>query len=142
MAVHDEFASFNDALDKGSSGSSEMSRYLSLYSGSSWSKNTKLKGKTDIIDPHFSMIGYTQPYYAMRFARNNFYDRFFQRFLLSVPDEVFVTMKDKKLCIEQKSNIIEMDAVIGKIYNHCHVQPRAMELDGDAIKNHYRKLNN
>ena len=96
MAVHDEFASFNDSLDKGSAGASEKSRYLSLYSGSSWSKNTKTNGKPDLIDPRLSLIAYTQPYYATQFARNNYYDGFFQRFLLSVPEEVFITTTDKK----------------------------------------------
>lgn len=36
MGCHDEFASFNDNLDKGTSGSSERARYLSLYSATAW----------------------------------------------------------------------------------------------------------
>ena len=33
LASHDEFSTFNDSIDKGSSGSSERSRFLSLFSG-------------------------------------------------------------------------------------------------------------
>eukprot|EP00111_Clytia_hemisphaerica_P007161 TCONS_00020809-protein len=133
MAVHDEFASFNDALDKGSSGSSEKSRYLSLYSGTSWSKNTKTKGKSDVIDPRLSLIAYTQPYYATQFARNNFYDGFFQRFLLSMPDEVFISMKDKKLCMAEKQNLIDMKNVLSTIYTECRKEPKDMQLNNEAM---------
>ena len=44
LGSHDEFASFNDNLDKGSSGNSERARYVSLYSATSWSKKTKTSG--------------------------------------------------------------------------------------------------
>ena len=93
MACHDEFSTFNDSLDKGNSGSCEKSRYLSLYSGASWSKKTKTSGNIEVIDPRLNMFAFTQPYYAAQFARNNLSDGFYQRFLISVPREVYVKRK-------------------------------------------------
>ena len=60
MAWHDEFSTFNDSLDKGNSGSCEKSRYLSLYSGSSWSKKTKTSGNIEVIDPRLNMFAFMQ----------------------------------------------------------------------------------
>jgi len=78
MGCYDEFASFNDNLDKGTSGSSEKAR-LSLYSGSTWSKKTKTSGCFEMHDPRFNMIAFTQPYYTAQFARSNQLDGFFIR---------------------------------------------------------------
>ena len=123
LAVHDEFAAFNDSLDKGCSGSSEKARYLSLYSGTNWSKKTKTNGNTDMIDPRFNLIAYTQPYYATQFAQNNFYDGFFQRFLLSVPEEVFITMQKKKEYLSEYEDVINMQQCLKAIYTLCHGNP-------------------
>ena len=39
VGIFDEFSTFKDNLDKGSSGSAEKGRYLSLFNASSWKKN-------------------------------------------------------------------------------------------------------
>ena len=134
LGVHDEFAAFNDALDKGTAGSSEKARYLSLYSGTNWSKKTKTNGNTDMIDPRFNLIAYTQPYYATQFAQNNYYDGFFQRFLLSVPEEVFITIDEKKKCKSNQAKIIDMQKVFNIIYNRCHKKQVHLQLDEEAKK--------
>ena len=119
MACHDEFSTFNDGLDKGSSGSSEKSRYLSLYSGSSWSKKTKTSGNVEVKDPRLNMFAFTQPYYAAQFARGNLSDGFYQRFLISVPQEVFIKRQDKMKIRDQQIALINMRDVLQYIYNMC-----------------------
>ena len=41
LGFFDEFSNFNDSLDKGSNGSAERSRFLTLYNGGRWSKKRK-----------------------------------------------------------------------------------------------------
>ena len=94
LGVFDEFSTLIDSLDKGTTGSSEKGRYISLYSAVNWSKKTKTSGNMMIKDPHFNLISYTQPFYVANFARNIL---FFQRFLITVPGEVYVKMDEKKL---------------------------------------------
>ena len=83
LCVNDEFATFTDNLDRGTSFNYEKSRFLSLYSGKGWSKRTKTNGNYDLEQPRFNMISFTQPHYAAQFAKGNVQDGFFQRFLLS-----------------------------------------------------------
>lgn len=85
IGVFDEFATFRDNLDKGSSGAAEKGRFLSLFNASSWKKSTKSSGTVNIEDPRFNLISYTQPKYACGFSRNNVSDGFFQRFLITLP---------------------------------------------------------
>lgn len=95
MGVYDEFSTLIDNIDKGSTGSIEKGRYISLYSAVDWSKKTKSAGNMLVKDPgRLNMISYTQPFYATNFARNNLQDGFFQRFLITVPCEVFIKMKE------------------------------------------------
>ena len=42
VGIFDEFSTFKDNLDKGSSGSAEKGRFLSLFNGSSWKKQPKV----------------------------------------------------------------------------------------------------
>ena len=85
IGVFDEFSTFRDNIDKGSSGTAEKGRYLSLFNASSWKKSTKGAGTKSIDDPRFNMISYTQPQYACNFSRSNVADGFFQRFLITLP---------------------------------------------------------
>ena len=139
MGCYDEFASFNDSLDKGSSGSSEKARYLSLYSGTKWSKKTKTSGCVEVDDPRFNMIAFTQPFYATQFARTNQVDGFFQRFLLSIPKERYVKIKEKRDEINKEEELIDMKLVMNNIYNRCVNQPLVLTLNHDAVEL-YEKL--
>jgi hypothetical protein len=95
VGVYDEFSTLIDSLDKGTTGSSEKGRYLSLYSAVDWSKKTKTSGNLMIKDPRLNLISYTQPFYGANFARNNLQDGFFQRFLITIPSEVSKWTKRK-----------------------------------------------
>ena len=119
LACHDEFATFFDGFDKGTSGSSERSRYLSLYSGTSWSKKTKTSGNLELFDPRLSIMSFTQPFYAVQFARNNLSDGFYRRFLISVPGEVYIKRADKKKKLAESKHLVDMKSVLSKIYNRC-----------------------
>ena len=77
LGIYDEFSTFLDNMDKGTTGSSEKGRYLSLFSAVDWSKKTKSAGSLQIKDPRFSMISFTQPNYALNFVRNS---QFFKNF--------------------------------------------------------------
>ena len=44
-------------------------------------------------DPRFNFVSFTQPFYAMNFAKTNVHDGFFQRFMISIPEEVYITRK-------------------------------------------------
>ena len=59
LRVFDEFSTFNDNIDKGSFGTCEQGRHLSLFSGVNWSKSTKSNGLLNIKDPSFNLISYT-----------------------------------------------------------------------------------
>ena len=93
---------YNDNLDKGVPGFSEKARYLSLYSGSKWSKKTRISGCIEMSSPRFNMCAFTQPFYAVNYAQNNVSDGFYQRFILSVPEEVYIKIKKKKELIQGK----------------------------------------
>ena len=55
LCAVDEFSSFLDAIDKNSNGNVERARYLSLWSGSSWSKKTKHGGNVEICCKYCSL---------------------------------------------------------------------------------------
>ena len=119
LGVFDEFSTFLDNLDKGSTGASEKGRYLSLFSAVDWSKKTKSSGSLQIRDPRF-LISFTQPYYALNFVRNSLHDGFFQRFLITIPAEVFVKIEEKMEASENnKSSIIDLSLIFEKIYKWC-----------------------
>ena len=134
MGCYDEFATFNDNLDKGNSGSSEKARYLSLYSGSSWSKRTKTSGCLEMNDPRFHMFAFTQPYYAAQFARNNLHDGFYQRFLLSLPREVYVKIDQKKDLLAKNETLLDMKITLEQIYTRCSQGNVRLTLTEDAKK--------
>ena len=133
MGCYGEFASFNDNLDKGSSGSSEKARYLSLYSGTTWSMKMKTSGCVEMQDPRFNMIAFTQPYYATQFPRNNQMDGFFQRFLISVPKETYIKIKEKRELIEKQEDLVDMHGIMECIYHRCVNQPLTLSLDDEAM---------
>ena len=54
--------SFLDSIDKNSNGNAERSGYLSLWSGSPWSKKTKHGGQVSIDNPRFQFVGFNQNY--------------------------------------------------------------------------------
>uniref|UniRef100_A0A7M5XL40 DUF3987 domain-containing protein n=1 Tax=Clytia hemisphaerica TaxID=252671 RepID=A0A7M5XL40_9CNID len=116
LAVYDEFSSFYDSLDKGTAGKCEKSRFLTLYNGKPWSKKTKTNGTMEIDSPRYNMLAFTQPSYAVQFAKTNTSDGFYQRFLLSVPKERFVKFNDKRECLNNKKELLDLESVIKRIY--------------------------
>ena len=142
VGIFDEFSTFKDSLDKGTSGSSEKGRFLSLFNASKWSKSTKSCGSMILIDPRFNLISYTQPYYACNFARNNTSDGFFQRFLMTLPKEEFVEVEDKEKKIENEADgLIDFSNIFGKIYQYCTEGQRYLSLNDDAY-NLYKLYHN
>ena len=105
LGVFDEFSTLIDNIDKGSTGTSEKGRYLSLYSAVDWSKKTKASGNIHVKDPRLNIISFTQPFYAINFARNNIQDGFFQRFLVTVPIDVFKQL-DLRLSYVGESRVL------------------------------------
>ena len=125
IGVFDEFSTFVDSIDKGSSGSCERGRYLSLYSGVNWSKTTKSSGSINLKDPRFNLISYTQPHYAVNFTRTSNKDGFFQRFLVTVPHDVFILSHEKtNLNSSITDTMVEMEQVLGNIMDHCYEIPQ------------------
>ena len=60
LSMVDEFSTFLDTLDKNSNGNAERARYLSLWSGSDWSKRTKNGGLEVILNPRYNFTGFNQ----------------------------------------------------------------------------------
>lgn len=63
-------------------------------------------------DPRYNMFAFTQPYYAVQFAQNNTSYGFYQRFLLSVPQEVYVKINDKKQLKEQQEQLVDVGKLV------------------------------
>ena len=83
LGVFDEFSTLIDSLDKGTTGSSEIGRYLSLYSAVDWSKKTKTSG--NIMNMHF---------------------------LITVPGEVYVKMDEKEAAFNNTKDIIDLNKLL------------------------------
>ena len=136
LGIFDEFSTFKDNLDKGNSGSAEKGRYLSLFNASNWSKSTKGPGKAgaNLIDPRFQLISYTQPFYACNFGRQNTSDGFFQRFLTTLPKEVFVELEEKEeKILSDSQNLIVLADVFSRIYSQCKkAHSISLVLDSEA----------
>ena len=60
VGLYDEIGTFNDGLDKGSTGSSDRSVYLSLYNAKKFLKSTKTSGDVNLNNPRFSLFTFTQ----------------------------------------------------------------------------------
>ena len=96
LSMVDEFTTFLDSLDKNTNGNAERARYLSLWSGSDWSKRTKNGGLECINSPRYNFTGFNQNYFLINLILNsNHYDGFLQRFLVATPAEVYVPLKEK-----------------------------------------------
>ena len=132
LGLYDEMATFDDALDKGSSKSFDRSRFLTLFGAGKWKKNTKTSGNCILNDPRFNMVSFTQPYYISEVAENNKQNGFFARLLVSNPDERFVTMNMKKQLIKTNAQQINMKKVLESIYQRCVEKGIEVILDKDA----------
>ena len=53
LGVFDEFATFNDSIDHGATGSFEKSCYLTLFNTSNWFKKTKTNWSMSVNEPRF-----------------------------------------------------------------------------------------
>ena len=104
MGVYDKFSTFLDNIDKGSTGPSEKGRYLSLFSAVDCSKRTKSSGSSNIKDPRFNMVNFTQPHFALNFVNSSQNDGFFQRFLITMIEEVLIMIEEKLQINEKKGN--------------------------------------
>ena len=80
------------------------------------------------------MCAFTQPFYATHFSQNNMSDGFFQRFLLSVPEEVCVQMEQKRNMVKQKDNLIDMATMLNNIYQKCCENDTRLVLSPEAFK--------
>ena len=65
LSTVDEFTTYLDSLDKNTNGNAERARYLSLWSGSNWSKRTKNGGLEEIVNPRYNFTGFNQNYYLV-----------------------------------------------------------------------------
>ena len=139
LGVFDEFSTLIDNIDKGSTGTSEKGRYLSLYSAVDWSKKTKSSGNMYVKDPRLNIISYTQPFYAVNFARNNVQDGFFQRFMLTVPAEAFIKSDIKENAMKKSKDVISLSSIFQKIYKNCSGDGVEIKLNEEADKL-YRNL--
>ena len=83
-----------------------------------FSKHTKTVNNLIVTDPRFNIIAYTQPTTAANFAKKQHTDDgFFQRFLVTLPREVFVFSKDVGTCQEElakESKTVSIQQIIGK----------------------------
>ena len=70
LSMVDEFTTFLDSLDKNTNGNAERARYLSLWSGSDWSKQTKNGGLEIIRNPRYNFTGYNQNYFLINLVVN------------------------------------------------------------------------
>ena len=68
LCAVDEFSTFLDAMDKNTNGQSERFRYLSLWSGSCWRKNTKQAGLIEIKNPRFNFTGFNQNFFLINIS--------------------------------------------------------------------------
>ena len=133
LGVFDEFSVCVDNMDKGNSGTAERGRYLSLYDASNWMKSTKSSGTVKIEDPRFNLISFTQPYFALNFSRNSTCDGFYQRFLLTIPQEVFVTFDQKEAKINEITQTeFQMSTIFKNIAQECK-GGLTLHLDDDAL---------
>ena len=134
ICANDEFANFYESLEKGSTSNFEKSRFLSLYSCTSWAKKTKSNGSYQMDDPRFNFVSFTQPFYATNFAKTNVHDGFFQRFMISIPEEVYITRKQKKEMKNQNSvkNDLDMQKVLARIFNRGIKNNITMILSNEA----------
>lgn len=136
LCAIDEFGTFLDAMDKNSNSTVEKSRYLSLYTGMSWSKKTKTSGLWKLKEPRFQLTSFYQNYHLVNMVVNaNHSDGFLGRFLVATPKEEYITLKEK---IQAGSNldheICDMQVVFNKMYEKFFKSGAVFKLDDDAIR--------
>ena len=133
FSTNDEFATFYEAMEK-NGGSLDKSRFLSLYSCTRWAKQTKSNGECTMDDPRFNFVSFTQPRYAVNFAQNNVSDGFFQRFLISIPQEKFIKRKEKKDMKQSFSfkNRLDMQKILNRLFKLSGERQIVMVLDAEA----------
>ena len=135
ISINDEFSNFVESLDNGSKKSNEKSRILTLYNGSNWSKKTKTAGSFQIDNPRFTIIGFTQPDYLIEFCCSpaNVRDGFFQRFLVCIPNEVFIKRQQIKEAINNTNEgNMDMKGKLKKIYKWCGEDDLVIPLSKEA----------
>ena len=117
LCAVDEFSTFLDNLDKNSNGNAERSRYLSLWSGATWSKKTKNGGLVQIKDPRFNFTGFNQNFFLINLIlKGNNYDGFLTRFLVATPQEIFTKLGDK-IAAGDEDDTVDMQLIMNIIYN-------------------------
>ena len=133
LCAVDEFSTFLDSLDKNSNGQCERSRYLSLWSGCSWRKNTKQAGLIEIENPRFQFTGFNQNFFLINLLKKgSHYDGFFPRFLMATPKEVFVNLMDKINAGEEEDSI-DMENLMLKIFNEFFHNGCEFNLSDEAL---------
>ena len=119
IAINDEFSTFMEGIDSGKNQSSDKSRILTLFGGSSWSKKTKTSGSFNFSSTHFNLLSTTQPDFLVQFARNKLHqsDGFFPRFLLACPSEVYIKKHQQREALAQlASSDFDMERLLQNIF--------------------------
>lgn len=119
VGLYDELSTFNDSLDRGSNGSYERARFLTLFNAGKWQKNTKTSGDCRIRNPRFNMLAFTQPKYATKFSEENKDNGLFARFLLAIPPERPVFVGEKKRLLFSMPKVPNISQMISSIYERC-----------------------
>ena len=133
LCAPDEFSSFVDGMDKHSTGNSDRARYLSLHSGSSWSKRIK-GGNLELKNPRFNFCSFIQNYpLAQSMTNANHYEGFYPRFLIATPAEVFTKFAEKVHNSEIQQEI-DMNKVIQRIYDDYHPGINYINLSKEATE--------
>ena len=134
LCAVDEFSSFLDAMDKNSNGNVERSRYLSLWSGSTWSKKTKHGGHIQITEPRFQFVGFNQNYFLLNMVmNNNHFDGFLPRFLVATPKEEYITLKEKVDAAKSECQI-DMQSVFNRIFQTFFNSGYTFNLDEESLQ--------
>ena len=133
LCAIDEFSTFLDSLDKNSTGQCEKSRYLSLWLGCSWRKNTKQAGLIEIESPRFQFTGFNQNFFLINLLKKgSHYDGFLPRFLVATPREVFSNLLDK-INAGEESDKIDMECLIAKIVTDFFTNGCEFRLNDEAL---------
>ena len=108
-------------------------RYLSLWSGSSWSKKTKHGGKVEIEDPRFSFYGFNQNYFLINMIVNsNHFDGFLPRFLVATSEEEYIPITEKIAASKTKVGL-SIQRLFDKIFKNFYENGHVFELDTEAF---------
>ena len=87
-----------------------------IWSGATWSKNTKNSGLVEIKNPRFHFTGFNQNFFLINLIlKGNNYDGFLTRFLVATPQEIYTKLGDKINAGDQ-DDTVDMQNIMNIIY--------------------------